>query len=112
MDGKKEIVEVKDPSRKVGAVTADALVLRTYVFDVSETVVLNSGAKIINVQWDFDYGQRFSSAPGSSFVRGGKSEPQLTAQYEFPRSGKVRVACKVRDDMGGEGLWAGEIKVS
>jgi DNA modification methylase len=85
---------------------------RTYVFDVSETVVLNSGAKIINVQWDFDYGERFSSTPGFSFVRGGKSEPQLTAQYEFPRSGKVRVACKVQDDMGGEGLWSEEITVN
>lgn len=85
---------------------------RTYQFDVSETVVLNSGAKIINVQWDFDYRQRFSSTPGFSFVRGGKSQPQLTAQYEFPRGGKVRIACKVQDDMGGEGLWSGEIKVS
>jgi hypothetical protein len=84
---------------------------RTYQFDVSETVVLNSGAKIINVQWDFDYRERFSSTPGFSFVRGGKSEPQLTAQYEFPRTGTVRVACKVQDDMGGEGLWAGEIEV-
>jgi hypothetical protein len=27
---------------------------RTCVFDMSERVVLNSGAKIINVQWDFD----------------------------------------------------------
>jgi hypothetical protein len=85
---------------------------RTYAFDVSETAVLNSGAKIINVQWDFDYGDRFSSTPGFSFVRGGKSEPQLTAQYEFPRSGKVRVACKVQDDMGGEGTWSDEIAVS
>jgi hypothetical protein len=85
---------------------------RTHVFDVSETAVLNSGAKIINVQWDFDYGDRFSSTPGFSFVRGGKSEPQLTAQFEFPRSGKVRVACKVQDDMGGEGMWSDEIAVS
>ncbi len=85
---------------------------RTYVFDVSESVVLNSGAKIINVQWDFDYGERFSSTPGFSFVRGGKSEPQLQAQYEFTRTGKVRVACKVQDDMGGEGLWSEEIVVS
>jgi hypothetical protein len=45
-------------------------------------------------------------------VRGGKSEPQWTAQYEFPRSGKVRAACKVQDDTGGEGLWSGEIEVS
>jgi len=85
---------------------------RTYLFDVSETVVLNSGAKVINVQWDFDFGDRFSSTPGFSFVRGGKSEPQLTAQYEFPRSGKTRIACKVQDDVGGEGLWSEEIEVS
>ncbi|MDR0535316.1 MAG: site-specific DNA-methyltransferase [Puniceicoccales bacterium] len=85
---------------------------RTYVFDVSETVVLNSGAKIINVQWDFDHGKRFSSTPGFSFVRGGKSEPQLTAQYEFPRAGAVRIACRVQDDMGGEGLWSDEIEIS
>lgn len=85
---------------------------RTYVFDVSESVVLNSGAKIINVQWDFDYGEWFSSTPGFSFVRGGMSEPQLQAQYEFSSGGRVRVACKVQDDMGGEGLWSEAIDVS
>ena len=85
---------------------------RTYKFDVSETVVLNPGAKIINVQWDFDYGKRFSSTPGYSFVRGGKNEVALQAQYEFPDGGKKRIACKVQDDMGGEGLWTGEIEVS
>ncbi|PJB65630.1 MAG: hypothetical protein CO096_18090 [Armatimonadetes bacterium CG_4_9_14_3_um_filter_66_14] len=84
---------------------------RTYKFDVSETVVMNAGAKIINVQWDFDYGKRFSSTPGYSFVRGSKKEPALQAQYEFPTSGKKRLACKVQDDMGGEGLWAAEIEV-
>jgi DNA modification methylase len=85
---------------------------RTYRFDVSETVVLNAGAKIINVQWDFDYGKRFSSTPGYSFVRGAKKEPELQAQYEFPTAGKKRIACKVQDDMGGEGLWTAEIEVS
>jgi DNA modification methylase len=85
---------------------------RTYRFDVSETVVLNAGAKIINVQWDFDYGKRFSSTPGYSFVRGAKKEPELQAEYEFPKSGNARIACKVQDDMGGEGLWSAEIKVS
>jgi hypothetical protein len=85
---------------------------RTYVFDVSESVVLNSGAKIINVQWDFGYEKRFSSTTGFSFVRGAKSEPQPRAQYEFPRSGKFQIACKVQDDMGGEGLWSGEITVT
>ena len=84
---------------------------RTYRFDVSETVVLNAGAKIINVQWDFDYGKRFSSTPGHSFVGGGKKEVALQAQYEFPTGGRQRIACKVQDDMGGEGLWTTEIEV-
>ena len=84
---------------------------RTVKFDVSETAVLNAGAKIINVQWDFDYGNRFSSMPGYSFVRGGKNEVALQTQYEFPDGGKKRIACKVQDDMGGEGLWTAEIEV-
>ena len=84
---------------------------RTYRFDVSDTAILNAGAKIINVQWDFDYGERFSSAPGFSFVRGKKKEPELQAQYQFPSAGTHRIACKVQDDMGGEGLWTGEIEV-
>jgi DNA modification methylase len=85
---------------------------RTYKFDVSETIVLNPGASIINVQWDFDYGKRFSSTPGYSFVRGTKKEPVLQVQYEFPRIGKSRIACKLQDDMGGEGIWSGEVEVS
>ena len=84
---------------------------RTYRFDVSETVVMNAGAKIINVQWDFDYGERFSSTPGYSFVRGAKKEPELQAQYEFPDIGRKRIACKVQDDMGGEGTWVGDLEV-
>jgi len=84
---------------------------RAYLFDVSETVVMNAGAKIINVQWDFDYGERFSSTPGYSFVHGAKKEPELQAQYEFPAAGNARIACKVQDDMGGEGLWTDEIDV-
>lgn len=85
---------------------------RTYKFDVSETAILNAGAKIINVQWDFDYGKRFSSTPGYSFVHGSKKVPELQAQYEFQTSGKKHIACKVQDDMGGEGLWTAEIEVS
>lgn len=84
---------------------------RTYKFDVSETAILNAGAKIINVQWDFDYGKRFSSTPGYSFIRSKKKEPALQTQYEFPSAGTRRIACKVQDDMGGEGLWTGEIEV-
>ncbi len=85
---------------------------RTYKFDVSETVVLNVGAKIINVQWDFDYGKQFSSTPGYSFIRSQKNEPALQTQYEFPKAGMFRIACKVQDDMGGEGIWSGEIEVT
>ena len=85
---------------------------RTYKFDVSETIVMNAGAMIINVQWDFDYGERFSSTPGYSFVRGKKRELALQVQYEFPSGGKKRIACKVQDDMGGEGLRTDEIEVS
>ena len=85
---------------------------RTYKFDVSETVVLNAGAKIINVQWDFAYGKRFSSTPGYSFSRTGKTGVALQTQYEFPVNGKQRIACKVQDDMGGEGLRVSEIDVS
>lgn len=85
---------------------------RTYKFDVSDTAILNAGAKIINVQWDFDYAKRFSSTPGYSFVHGNKKEPELQAQYEFPTAGKKRIACKVQDDVGGEGLWTAEIEVN
>jgi hypothetical protein len=85
---------------------------RMYKFDVSETVVLNVGAKIINVQWDFDYDKRFSSTPGYSFIRGKNKEALLQVEFEFPRAGKFRIACKVQDDIGGEGIWTGEIEVS
>jgi len=43
--------------------------------------------------------------------RYGKKEVAFTAQYKFPEVGKQRIACKVQDDMGGEGLWTGEIEV-
>lgn len=82
-----------------------------YKFDVSETVVLNSGAKIINVQWDFDYRDHFVSTPGFSFAGGGKSGPQLQVEFEFARTGKRVVACKVQDDMGGEGMWSHDLDV-
>jgi len=84
---------------------------KTYVFDVSETAILNPGAKIINVQWDFNYGAHFTSTPGYSFIRGTKKEPVLQAQYTFPRTGAFGIACKVQDDMGGEGIWTGQIDV-
>jgi hypothetical protein len=100
---------VQSPKVEVGYKRIGA---RTYKFDVSETVVLNSGAKIINVQWDFDYGKRFSRTPGYSFVHANNKKPELQAQHEFPAVGRRRIACKVQDDMGGEGLWTAEVEIS
>jgi len=100
---------VQPPKVEVGY---KRIAARTYKFDVSETVVMNSGAKIINVQWDFLYDKRFSSTPGYSFARTSKQEVALLVQYEFPRAGKHTIACKVQDDMGGEGLWTAEIEVT
>jgi DNA modification methylase len=90
--------------RKVGG--------RMYKFDVSETVVLNAGAKVINVQWDFDYRDHFTSTQGYSFVRTAKKEPALQVDYTFPALGRYRIACKVQDDAGGEGVWVGELEVA
>jgi len=83
----------------------------TYRFDVSETIVLNSGGKIINVQWDFDYNGTFTSTQGFSFIRNATKEPALLVDYTFPATGQYRIACKVQDDIGGEGLWTGSIEV-
>jgi DNA modification methylase len=80
----------------------------TYRFDVSDTVVVNPGARIINVQWDFDYdGRQFRSTQGYALSKA--SEPVV---YKFPRAGKFTIACKVQDDKGGEGMRVREIEVS
>jgi DNA modification methylase len=80
----------------------------TYRFDVSDTVVVNPGAKIINVQWDFDYdGRQFRSTQGYAL-----SKASAPVVYKFPRAGKFTIACKVQDDKGGEGFWVGELEVS
>jgi adenine-specific DNA-methyltransferase len=80
----------------------------TYKFDVSDTVVQNPNAKLINVQWDFDYdGKRFRSAQGYALKK--TTEPVV---YKFPRVGRYVVACKVQDDKGGEGFWQEAIEVS
>lgn len=108
-DYEKFLTFIQPPKVEVGW---KRIAARIYKFDVSETVIMNAGAKIINVQWDFDYGERFSSTPGYSFVRGTRREPELQAQYEFQTAGKKRIACKLQDDMGGEGLWTGGVEVN
>ena len=99
---------VQPPKVEVGW---EKLSAHNYIFDVSDTVILNSGAKIINVQWDFSYSGHFSSTPGYSFIRTKKKEPALQAEYEFSMMGKFSIACKVQDDAGGEGMWTGKIEV-
>lgn len=108
-DYEKFLTFVQPPKVEVGY---KRIAARTYKFDVSETAILNPGAKIINVQWDFDYGKRFSSTPGYSFLHGNNKQPELQTRYEFPSSGKKRIACKVQDDMGGEGLWTAEVEIN
>jgi DNA modification methylase len=79
----------------------------TYRFDVSDTVVVNPDARIINVQWDFDYdGRQFRSTQGYAL-----SKASAPVVYKFPRAGKFTIACKVQDDKGGEAMWVGEIEV-
>jgi len=100
---------VQPPKVEVGF---KRIAARTYAFDVSDTVILNAGAKIVNVQWDFDYDGHFTSTPGFSLSKAVKKDTvALQTQYTFPATGKQRVACKVQDDMGGEGLWNGEVEV-
>lgn len=84
----------------------------TYKFDASESIVLNAGAKIINVQWDFDYRDRFTSTQGYSYVRTTKREPVLQVNYTFPAGGRRSIACKVQDDAGGEGMRVAQVEVN
>lgn len=101
---------VSPPQVEVGV---QCLQRRIYQFDASDTIVMNAGAKIANVQWDFKYnGRRFRSTEGYSFAREKDGRARVWAQYEFPRAGKHRVACRVQDDKGGEGFWQGEVEVS
>jgi DNA modification methylase len=78
---------------------------RKYRFDVSESVSLNPDGKLANVQWDFDYRDRFTSTPGYSFNR------ETAVEYEFASTGKKTVACSVQDNQGGEQTWIGEVEV-
>jgi DNA modification methylase len=96
---------IQPPRVEVGYERVEPL---TYRFDVSDTVVVNLGARIINVQWDFDYdGRQFRSTQGYALAKA--SAPVV---YKFPRAGKFTIACKVQDDKGGEGMWVGELEVS
>lgn len=83
-----------------------------YEFDVSESVSLNPGGRIINVQWDFNYNdERFISTSGYSFIGMKNNKPMLRVEYKFNSAGKKKIACKVQDDEGGEKLEIFELNV-
>ena len=92
-----------------------ALSGQSVTLDAGDTAVVNPGAEIINVQWDFNHdGQRFTSTPGYSFRREGKGQkkrPSLRVTHKFPRAGRFRVACRVQDSRGGEATWTGSVEV-
>ena len=99
---------VQPPEIRVGIKRLAPL---TYQFDVAESLSLNPEGKIINVQWDFDYRNRFSSTPGFSFIRGKNKEPVLAVPFKFEKAGKKKIACRVQDDQGGESMWIDELEV-
>jgi len=89
--------EVAMQHRKIGPMQ--------YEFDVSESIALNTGATIINVQWDFDYQGRFTPTQGFTYGserKGDAIKPQFKVRYKFGHLGKVPIACRVQDDLGGE----------
>ncbi len=80
-------------------------------FDAGDSAVVNPGAEIVNVQWDFNYdGRNFTATSGYSFKH--KKEIQLLVTRKFDRAGRFRVACRVQDSRGGEGTWDGVVEVS
>ena len=86
-----------------------------YRFDVSEARSMNTGGKIVNVQWDFDFRDGiFSATRGYQLCRKRKKgrgetgfEGEMTVEYAFEDIGQgseVAIACRVQDDLGGEGM--------
>ncbi len=78
---------------------------KTCVFDVSESMAMNNGAKIINVQWDFDFQDRFTPSRGFAYGRDDEGKPLYKVQFTFVRSGKKSIACRIQDDVGGEKIY-------
>lgn len=93
-----------------------------YRFDVSEARSMNTGGKIVNVQWDFDFREGiFSATEGYQLCRKEKKgrgesgfEGEMTVEYTFEEiapGNEVGIACRVQDDFGGEGLKVLTLKV-
>ena len=85
---------------------------RAVTFDAGDSAVVNSGAEIVNVQWDFNHdGQRFTATPGYAFQRDKDKKPELRVTHKFEGTGVFHVACRLQDSRGGEGTWTGEVEV-
>ena len=87
----------------------------TYEFDASESIALNKDSKIVNVQWDFDFKGRFTPTKGFVYGRDGKGDkikPMFNVTYKFKHIGKIPIACRVQDDLGGEMIHMEIIRVS
>lgn len=93
-----------------------------YRFDVSEARSMNTGGKVVNVQWDFDFRDGiFSASQGYQLCRKerkGKGETgfegEMTVEYTFEDiqpGTEISIACRVQDDLGGEGMKAMKLKV-
>ncbi len=77
----------------------------TYEFDASESIPINEGASIVNIQWDFEYLGRFTPTRGFAYGRDKTSKPLFNVQYKFERLGKIPIACRIQDDLGGEKIY-------
>ena len=80
---------------------------RTYDFSAADSQVFNAGAKLVNVQWDFNHRDGVFRAERATWFgkkKGKDAGPPLEAQHSFQHLGTFTVACKVQDDKGGEGM--------
>jgi len=93
-----------------------------YRFDVSEARSMNTGGKIVNAQWDFDFRDGiFSATQGYQLCRKERKgrgedgfEGEMTVEYRFEDmepGTEVMIACRVQDDLGGEGMKSLKLKV-
>ncbi|MGH2946515.1 MAG: hypothetical protein ACRDPC_09715 [Solirubrobacteraceae bacterium] len=64
------------------------------------------------MQWDFDYGDYFTSTSGFEMKRKKSGEPELAVEYQFPASGQRQIAIRLQDDLGGEAIHRETLEVS
>lgn len=88
---------------------------RHYRFDMSEARSMNTGGKIVNVQWDFDFRDGiFSATQGYQLCRREKKERGeggFEGQMTVEPGTEVTIACRVQDDLDDEGMKAMRLKV-